>query len=121
MTYIAGVFDIRKRDALAFVAHVIEIAPDQFSKERCTDGCIRIVPDPRRDGSQFEAVALSVTGAFRSFDRTVPHNDAAARVSGGDQTVGDRADNIVMSGEQFSPGSGNLDPDLVVRSNQRTP
>ena len=83
MADVAGVFDIRKRDALAFIAHVIEIAPDQFSEERRTDCCLRIVPQPRPDCSQFETVALFVTGAFRSFERTVPNNDAAARMAHG--------------------------------------
>ena len=118
MTDVAGVFGVRKRDALAFIAQVIEIAPNQFSKKRCTDCCIRIVPGPRRDCSQFETVTLFITGAFRSFDRTIPNDHAAARMSGRDQTIDNRAHNIMMSGEQFAAGRGDFNPDLVVRRNQ---
>ena len=40
---------------------------------------------------------------------------------GGHQTIDDRVDHIAMSGKKFAAGRGNLDADLVLRRNQRSP
>ena len=46
---------------------------------------------------------------------------AIARVTGRDQSIDDCVHDRVMRCEQFAAGGGNLDPNLVIRRNERAP
>ena len=88
MTDAARVLGIGKERHFSLVALVLEIAPDQFSDQRCGQHGFGIVTIARGNCSQLITIGLGpVTRFMNSAQRTVPDNDAGARMSSRDQAI----------------------------------
>src|ERR687891_2120515 len=122
MTDVARILGVGKERHFAFVAPIIEIAPNQFANQGSRENRFRIIAGVRRDRLELVAVnSRTIPGAFDSTQRPVPNNNAAARMTRRDEPIDDRIDNVVVGSEKFAAGRGYLDSNFVARRNQRSP
>ncbi len=122
MAQVAGVFRIRKKRHLPFVTLVLEIAPNQFPDQRRGKNRLGIVAIARRNGFQLITTGFCpITGVLDSAQGSIPHDNAASRMSGRGQTVNDRVDDVMVGRKKFAADRGDLNSNLVIWSYQRRP
>src|SRR5471032_3622525 len=120
MADVAGVLRFTEWIDRSQLPLIFKISPDELAQYWRGEHRLLIVTG--LGGNLFHLISLlpgPVAGLLDASQRSIPYNDAAARMPRGHKPVHDRVDHLTVRCEELTASRGDLNADPVVRRNQR--